>query len=691
VPAPSYPIPERAEASAARAPERARARVFDVLSTRVAAALRRHGLVAGIAIAVFGLAFQSGGYDVTVRNSFAIAAWWAIAVAVGALVWPLERPPRAALVGGGVLAALLAWTAIGISWSDSAERAFTEVNRTAFYLAVFVLAVVASRRGSGGRWADGLALGIAATGLLALTSRLFPDLIGDRGVSSFFPRGTRYLGYPLDYWNGLGIFVGLGFPLLLRAALDARSALGRALAMGCTPALCATLYLTSSRGGIATAALGTVVFVALCRDRGRAVVALAVLGSGAAAAVAVLAARSELADGNLQAHAVAAQGRSAAVLIAGICLLTGLAYWLISRASIPAPGLRIPRLALAGAGLLLVAVVLVAANPAERFESFKQPPSNPFARVESSSGTAGAADTPRLAPTSRHLLSSTGNGRWQFWGAAVDEFETRPLLGGGPGSYEAWWAQHGSVSYFTRHAHSLYLETLAELGIVGLALLAGFLLTGLVAAAGRLRSAAAHDRNLIAALAGLVVAFGFAAAIDWIWQLTVVPVVAIVALALLAGPATTTAASATASPRLRRGAVAARAGVVAAALCLIAAQAIPFLAQDDIRRSQHRFAAGNLDAARDAALSARSVQPWAASPHLQLALVEERRGNLPAARSAISKAIERDRLDWRLWLTSARIDGEAGLAKETRAKLDRAIALNPRSPLLASLRTSGGR
>jgi hypothetical protein len=668
----------------------ARAGAFRGLGAGLIAALRRHGLVAGVAVAVFALALQSGGYDVTVRNSFAIAAWWAIAVAVGALVWPLERPARAALAAGGALAALLAWTAVGISWSDSAERAFTEVNRTALYLAVFALVVLASRRGGGSRWADGLALGIVATGLLALTSRLFPDLIGDRGVSSFFPRGTRYLGYPLDYWNGLGIFIGLGFPLLLRAALDARSTLGRALAMGCTPALCGALYLTSSRGGIATAALGTLVFVALCRERLRALVAVAVLGIGAAAAVAVLSARSELADGNLQAHAIASQGRSAAALIAGICLLTGVVHWLVSRASIPTPRLRIPRLALAAAALLLVAAAVVAADPAARLDSFKQPPRNPFARVESSSGTGGAADTPRLSPTSRHLLSSTGNGRWQFWGAAVDEFQTKPLNGRGPGSYESWWAQHGSVSYFTRHAHSLYLETLGELGLVGLALLAGFLLTGIVTGVSRLRSAAVRDGNTIAALAALAIAFAFAAAIDWIWQLTVVPVVAIVALALLAGPATATATAPASSPR-RRVAIAARAGAVAAALCLIAAQAIPFLAQDDIRRSQQRFAAGNLAGARDAALSARSIQPWAASPHLQLALVDERRGDLAGARSAISKAIERDRLDWRLWLTSARLDGEAGLAKQARAKLDRAVALNPRSPLLASLRRSAGR
>ena len=658
------------------------------------AALRRYGVTAAVAISVFALGFQSGGYDVTVRNSFAIAALWAIVVAVGALVWPLERAPRAALAAGAALAGLLAWTAIAISWSDSAERAFTEVNRIAFYLAVFALVVLASRRGSGARWADGLALGIVAIGLVGLASRLFPDAIGDRGVSSFFPRGTRYLGYPLDYWNGLGIFIGLGLPLLLRAAIDARSTIWRALAIGATPALCGALYLTSSRGGILTAALGVGVFIALCGDRLRALVATAIMGAGAAAAVAVLAERSDLADGNLQAAGIAAQGRSAAALLALICVLTGVVHWLISRRPIPTPRLRIPRLALAGAALVLVAAAVVAAKPADRLDSFKQPPRNPFARVENASGSAGAADTPRLAPTSRHLLSSTGNGRWQFWGADIDEFQTKPLVGRGPGSYEAWWAQHGSVSYFTRHAHSLYLETLGELGLVGLALLVGFLLTGLVAAGARLRAAAGEDRNVIAALAAVAVAFAVAAAIDWIWQLTVIPVVAIAALALLTGSATATATASepvTAASRRRFGAIAARVGVAGVALCLVAAQAIPFLAQDDIRRSQQRFTTGDLAGARDAALSARSVQPWAASPHLQLALVDERRGDLPGARGAIAKAIARDRLDWRLWVTSSRIDTEAGLMTQARAKLDRAVELNPRSPLLASLSRSAER
>src|SRR5206468_9871432 len=47
-----------------------------------------------------------------------------------------------------------------------------------------------------------------------------------------------------------------------------------------------------------------------------------------------------------------------------------------------------------------------------------------------------------------HLFSGGGSGRWQFWGAALHEFENAPLHGRGAGSYGAWWLQHGSFRYF---------------------------------------------------------------------------------------------------------------------------------------------------------------------------------------------------------------------------------------------------
>ena len=89
-------------------------------------------------------------------------------------------------------------------------------------------------------------MGITAVGLLALTSELFPGSVGPDAPPSFFPGESR-LSYPVDYWNGLAILVGLAFPFLLRAATAKRPGWARGLALAPIPALTAVIYLTSSR------------------------------------------------------------------------------------------------------------------------------------------------------------------------------------------------------------------------------------------------------------------------------------------------------------------------------------------------------------------------------------------------------------------------------------------------------------
>ena len=73
--------------------------------------------------------------------------------------------------------------------------------------------------------------------------------------------------------------------------------------------------------------------------------------------------------------------------------------------------------------------------------------------------------------------------RSEFWDAAINDARDHPLGGSGGGSFEAYWDAHGSSGIFVRDAHSLYLETLAELGVVGLALLLVALSIPLVAVA----------------------------------------------------------------------------------------------------------------------------------------------------------------------------------------------------------------
>ena len=47
---------------------------------------------------------------------------------------------------------------------------------------------------------------------------------------------------------------------------------------------------------------------------------------------------------------------------------------------------------------------------------------------------------------------STAVRRWQLWGSAIDEFETKPLVGRGAGSFESWWLRHGSIPLFVKDA-----------------------------------------------------------------------------------------------------------------------------------------------------------------------------------------------------------------------------------------------
>src|SRR5206468_9841950 len=109
-----------------------------------------------------------------------------------------------------------------------------------------------------------------------------------RGLPAALPNAAGRLSFPLDYWNGLGICVGLGVPLLLASALDADPR-RRALAVGVLPALGAVVYLTSSRGAVVALAGGIAVFMLAAQRRMEALRATLVGAAGSAASIGVVA------------------------------------------------------------------------------------------------------------------------------------------------------------------------------------------------------------------------------------------------------------------------------------------------------------------------------------------------------------------------------------------------------------------
>jgi hypothetical protein len=284
------------------------------------------------------------------------------------------------------------------------------------------------------------------------------------------------------------------------------------------------------------------------------------------------------------------------------------------------------------------------------------------------------ADTHDIAGTARgHLTSLRGTGRYQFWQAALDAFESKPVLGVGAGNYDLWWNVHGSIAVVTLDAHSLYLETLAELGVVGLLVLLAFLVV--VAASGLrrvLRPAfgANPDGPVLAALAV------FAAVI--------------VAAALLTGGATSPVPDPAEAARSRPTDGARRSpgprrrsqfGLgVATILCAWVAiwvagdQIIATVKLDD---SHNAVDSGRLEDAAKDARDAAAIQPWSTEPQLQLAQVEQRIGDLPAAREAAAKAIEHASGDWRTWLVAAEVAAASGDRDTAKSDLARAAELSP--------------
>ena len=291
-----------------------------------------------------------------------------------------------------------------------------------------------------------------------------------------------------------------------------------------------------------------------------------------------------------------------------------------------------------------------------------------------------------VVPTSEtailgRLQAANGNGRYQFWQAALKAERSAPLTGIGPGTFEFWWARHATAPGFIRDAHMLYLETLGETGIVGLLLLGGLLLWLLGVAVARSLRAPPELRLWIAAAAGGLAAFMTSAALEWVWELAAIAVtVMLLAAVIVAGRDDVPAVvdppgSDRPAPRVL---------LALLAIACLGAVLIPLSAAVSTRESRAAAASGHLGTALRDSRAAERLQPYAATPHLQRALVLEEAGALGPAATAAAAATADEPTNWRTWLVRARIDALRGASAPALDELRRARRLNPRSDLFAT-------
>jgi hypothetical protein len=627
---------------------------------------------------VLYLALEGGGYDQVIHSRVAILLWWIILISAAWGLLPRRRPGRAATTGLALFGAFIGWTALGVTWSLSVERSLNDLSLVAGYLGVLVLGVFVARdRNRAVRHTvSALASAISVTALLALASRLDPGLISNAGQTSAFLPGTQdRLSWPLNYWNALAALLVLGVPMLMGLATTARRIGVQALAAAMLPVLIVCGYLTLSRGGALACAVGVIAFLALAPERAPKLASALLAAAGSAALVALVIHRPAIENG-LTGSAARHQGLSLLPFIVVVCAVVACGQCVIAltvrRKRVPrflAPSPRHARMVLGGAVIVIIIVAVAAGVPSRLsrawadFKSYRAPALHDY-----SIGRFGTL---------------SGNGRYDYWKVAVQSTRGHVLTGAGPGTFELLWLPRAPYPSYVQNAHSLYFETLAELGVVGLVLLIAFFALVLIVAGRLIAATRGHARTLAAAAFAALLAFMVSVAFDWEWQVPVLPTAFLLLAATVLGPGRPgTPLPSTGERLLLSGAT------LVVALACLAAIAWPLATTEAVRASQTAAARGQTGLALREADRAAHIEPGAASPQLQIALVQELRGQIPAAISAAKQAAADEPENWGTWLILSRLESEDGRAQASRTDFDRARSLNPRSPIFARARST---
>jgi O-antigen ligase/polysaccharide polymerase Wzy-like membrane protein len=618
-----------------------------------------------------GLALTGGGFELADRHIAGLAVWLLVAalLALGAAGRASSGKPF--YWGTGLVLALAVFSGLSSFWSGSVELSVTEADRVLVYLGVllaaFLIAQTDQRRQ---RFAEGVVFALIFVGILGLATRLLPHVFP---VAEGLGSGPR-LRYPLGYWNANGVACGIAAALIPWLSRRSLTPALRWLAVACLPAMLLTLYFTYSRGGVLALLVAGGCLVALSHDRLWMLGTLAIGVLGALPAVLAVQARNSLAD-NVDNAAAVDQGLTVLlILLTGTALTLGL-FALMRRLASRRGTLtdravtisRDPRalraVAIGFAVLALVAAVAVGGRAWDQFSS---------------------SDIEFPNQPQQHFTDVSGAGRHDFYRVALDAFGEAPVAGNGAGTYQFSWVKLRSLATPVHNAHSLYLEAFAELGLVGGLLvlgMVGFLLwTGF--SAWRHSSGIARERNAALLAAALALALGMA--IDWFWEITALGAVFFLATGALLAARCGQLVSARAGANGRgenRGIGFAIGGLALAWLTALALIG-PLLVDREIDASQAAAAEGNLGVAVERAKTARSIEPWAASPYKQLGLLAEIEGDYATAAGQISKAIDREEGNWLLYYVRARIEHESGNEAAAMADRARAQELNPLEPCL---------
>ncbi|MBA3735474.1 MAG: O-antigen ligase family protein [Actinobacteria bacterium] len=599
---------------------------------------------------IAALAFANGGYGAISWGWSSLAFLW-----LTVLILLLRADLR---LGGLELSALaaftgfLAWTYLSNLWTSSATRTMLEGDRTIVYVSGLAALLLVGRRTD----YRALLVGVwAATALVctySLLTRLFPNRLG-----VIDPIAGYRLSEPMGYWNGLGVFAAMGALLALGFAARARTTVFRALAATSLLILIATIYFTFSRGAWIALGIGLAVTIGFDPRRLHFLATLLVLLPATGLAL-ILAYRSPaLSRVHPSLHEASAAGHRLAVWVVALAVVNAVAIIAFAAIEHRIQADRRTQRAFASLLGLLLLTALVAT-----FATFGSP-----VTIARKGWDAFAAPPPRVAGSlNTRLFNLSGNNRLPVWRVAVRQFEQKPWMGSGAGTYELYWQRYRPVAGQVRDAHNLYLETLGELGIVGLVLLVLGLAPPLIAAV------RARSQTLVPVALGAYVAFLMHAIVDWDWELPAVTLAALACGAAILVAARPESSTSVLPTRIRFGAA-------ALAVPLIVFVVIGLVGNEATNSAKSAANVGDWRRVESKTQVAYRWAPWSATPLELRAEAQLAAGRVAAARRDFERAVAKDPHDWSLWFELAQSsDGRA-----RRRALAEARRLNPLSPEIA--------
>ena len=598
--------------------------------------------------------FAGGAYD---SSTWAPVGLCVLIALTAALIARPTGMARRAVVAAGSIAALGLLSLASALWTDSVEQAVVEGNRLLVYAAALALLVVLLRSDR----AAAVAFGAFAAGAAVVAGWVLAGLLG--GDETLFLGGR--LNEPLGYVNAQASFFVLASWPCLALAEQRRAPRGFAgLGLAGATLFAGLAILGQSRGAVLAGVLSLLVVLALLPGRLRRVVALLVAAACLAPATPALldVYRSGAAAGELRGAAVA-------LLVAAV--VAGGAWELLvafeRRAS--AHQLRVRRAVAGGVAILaLVAGVAVVAS-ADRIATFADDQYTAFVHLGG----------PQGEPTASRLATGAGN-RYDYWRVAVDAWRARPVAGVGAGGYDKPYFLERRTAEDIRQPHSLPLQVLAELGIVGGLLLAAALLA---IAAGAWRQVRRGGRSgVVVVSVGVVVAWLVHASVDWVHLLPGLTGVALLGAAALLRPTPAEPATRPAPGGRARLVPAILVGVaIAIAALSLSRQALSELY---VERSQGALARDPARALVEADRALR-LDGEAIAAYYAKAAALARFGEGAAARDVLLDATRREPRNFVTWALLGDLSVRRGDLRAARAAYGRASRLNPRQADLARL------